>query len=952
MNISQTMEKCIFFTFNCRTLSKDYMLEELLTELGDIQWHLVGLGEVRRSGEGCLELNDGHVFYYRGEGSVYGIGFLVNKVIKTWIVKFKSYSDRICKLILKPDTLKGGGRIVVIQVYAPTSQASEIDTEYFYDMLKQAIDEDQGRFKLIMGDFNAKIGKKSGETYVGNHCVGERNETGERFLEFTEGMKLHVMNTYYDKPFEKKWTWITPDGKHKNEIDFVLCNRKELINDVEAGPFINTGSDHRPVKSVINLNVGKRKRNEKQIQRLSTQEFRALNFEDEISKELLLANLDYNENIEKTETLTNIIKKVSKDVSTSKTQHRNTKQMPKKIRRLLEKRRKIKRTSSSNIAFRNISKTIRKSIKDWSKEKKIEELNKAIMEGGSVKKCTQKMNIGKQIMSGIKNKQGVLVDEKKNIPHVIAEYYQDLYTDPTREIDKNASHKEKGEHHEVSEEILEILESEVRFAIEKLKERKAGGIDEVVNEELKAGGTTMVKELRLLFNACLNTKKTPKSWLKAILIILFKKGDKHDLKNYRPLSMLCGLYKVYMDIITRRIDHQLESEQQVEQTGFRRNFSTNDNIFTLKQLIHQSEVYNFSLFLLFLDFEKAYDSVKTSAILTALKEAGVSKSYRDIVEYIYEGSELIVRMNGEECCVKLERGLKQGDVASSKLFNAVLQMVFRKLDWRKYGININGKHLNELRFADDIVLIGQSAEELGIMLDQLIQETKKVGLRLNAKKCKVMKINTGEMRMDLKIDNETIEEVKDMIYLGHRLASTGQEKEISRRISIAWNTFNKYGYLFRSGVNMEEKKKLWNMCVLPSLVYACETWTLDSKTINRMRVTVRSMERAMTGISKRERKRNEYISSITGLTDIGKTIALRKWKWVGHMIRCKDDRWTTRMMNWCPMDRKRKVGRPKTRWDEEMRKICGEATWRRVVWERNEWKRMGNVLANVWLVSN
>lgn len=305
-------------------------------------------------------------------------------------------------------------------------------------------------------------------------------------------------------------------------------------------------------------------------------------------------------------------------------------------------------------------------------------------------------------------------------------------------------------------------------------------------------------------------------------------------------------------------------------------------------------------------------------------------------------------MEGEECTIKLEKGLKQGDIASAKIFNSVIQMVFRNLEWSKFGININGEHLSQLRFADDVVIIGKNCGELKTMLHSLIEETNKVGLKLNAKKCKLMRINSAE-ETELTIENESIENVEDFIYLGHKLSIYGQDKEITRRISLAWNTFNKYGYLFRSAVNMEEKKKLWNMCVLPSLIYASETWIMDAKTIKRLRVTVRSMERAMTGISKRERKRKEYINKITGIKDIGKIIILRKWNWVGHIIRCKDNRWTKRMMEWWPIEKKRKRGRPKTRWDEEMRKICGESTWRRVVWERKEWKRMGEVYACVWL---
>ncbi|KAI5715753.1 hypothetical protein M8J77_021854 [Diaphorina citri] len=537
------------------------------------------------------------------------------------------------------------------------------------------------------------------------------------------------------------------------------------------------------------------------------------------------------------------------DISKRSTNEEEKKGIPKVIRRLLEKRRRMKRTRSNNVEFAELSKTIRKMLQEWSDSKRIQELNEAIIEGRSIKKCMQNMSIGRKLMTGIKDKHGTLITERNEIPRIIAEFYQQLYSDPKREDqlkEEEQLNENSGDEEQDIIERIEILESEVRYAIDKLKDRKAGGIDGIINEEIKAGGTTMVKELRKIFNTCLNLKVVPKIWLKAILILLYKKGDKHDLKNYRPLSMLCVMYKLFMSIITRRIDDQLELEQTIEQTGFRRNYSTCDNILTIKQLIHQAEAYNFEVLILFLDFEKAFDSIFTTAIMKALRKAGVGKRYRDIIEHIYEGSEMIIRMEGEECTIKLEKGLKQGDIASAKIFNSVIQMVFRNLEWSKFGININGEHLSQLRFADDVVIIGKNCGELKTMLHSLIEETNKVGLKLNAKKCKLMRINSAE-ETELTIENESIENVEDFIYLGHKLSIYGQNKEITRRISLAWNTFNKYGYLFRSAVNMEEKKKLWNMCVLPSLIYASETWIMDAKTIKRLRVTSGSIQPCKPG---------------------------------------------------------------------------------------------------------
>lgn len=105
-----------------------------------------------------------------------------------------------------------------------------------------------------MGDFNAKIGKhKQNDRAVGEYGIGERNERGDRLIEFAESLKLYITNSFFKKSVNRKWTWS--HGETKNEIDFILTNNKHIFQDTSVLYKPNTGSDHKMVRSKIKINI-------------------------------------------------------------------------------------------------------------------------------------------------------------------------------------------------------------------------------------------------------------------------------------------------------------------------------------------------------------------------------------------------------------------------------------------------------------------------------------------------------------------------------------------------------------------------------------------------------------------------------------------------------------------------------------------------------------------------
>ena len=110
----------------------------------------------------------------------------------------------------------------------------EEEGEDLYEEIQKILDSSKSHYKIVMGDFNAKVGtKQSSDTKVGNFGFGKRNKRGEKLVEFSEANRLFISNIFFKKPPQRKWTWKGPNGT-KNEIDYVLSNNREILQDVSV----------------------------------------------------------------------------------------------------------------------------------------------------------------------------------------------------------------------------------------------------------------------------------------------------------------------------------------------------------------------------------------------------------------------------------------------------------------------------------------------------------------------------------------------------------------------------------------------------------------------------------------------------------------------------------------------------------------------------------------------
>jgi hypothetical protein len=671
--------------------------------------------------------------------------------------------------------------------------------------------------------------------------------------------------------------------------------------------------------------------------------------------------------------LVNIIGEAAYKISGNMKPTREEK-ISKETKDMLKQRREAKRgvTGIDRVQYVELCKNVRKKMSMEIRDYNTKKIRKVIEENRGLKVLKREMRKGSNQIITLKDEKGVRRSDRKEILDIVEKFYTSLY----ESIDENngEEHERRGESGDMEEETPEIMAEEVKYAMNLMKKGKSPGEDGIQLEMLQLGGEEVVKILTRLFNLCLMNKKIPQEWEISRMILIFKKGDREEIGNYRPINLLPAIYKLFTKILTNRLTTILDSNQPREQAGFRKHYNTIDHIQTVRQVMEKSHEYRRPLVMTFIDYEKAFDTVCTGNMLMALRKQGVENAYQDIIKDIYSRAKSKIKVNLDDVTVPMKRGVRQGDTISPKLFTATLEDIFRDIEWnvqegdeiyvrtesarnelekrrrkkrKKKGIKIDGEWLTHLRFADDIVLFAENGLDMEEMIEEMAEKSKKCGLRMNLGKTKVMN-NKYADQIQIMVDGKIIENVNSYIYLGQNIKiDEDQTEEIKRRTQMGWMAFGKLGYVLRGNIPICLKRKVFDQCILPVLIHGSESWTLTEEMIRKLRVTQRGMERSMLGITRKDRKTCEWIRGQTGVRDVLESAKSQKWRWTGHMLRSGENKWTKKVIGWWPREGKRGRGRPRKRWEDEIGERAGRQ-WRRKTEDREEWRYLGEAFVQQW----
>ena len=934
-------------------MSKDEHVKQFELALKNVKYDVIGLCEVKRENEEIMERND-FILYSntisRKRGSV---GILVKRIWKENIKMFKCLSDRVCyvKLSFKNETL------IIIQGYAPHSGRSDQEVDDFYNDLSKAINEtSNATWQIIMGDFNAKIGKPTNIDYdvMGRHGYGDRNKRGKILIDFARSQELFIANTIHKKKDQRKFTWNM--NNTYNEIDFIMTrnNQKSMIQNVEVLNKFEYSSDHRMVRSTINLKwktkfvtMSKFKPriiipdDENEIQKYQTELLK--NFQDKAANNEVKGHEDknannevkghnesidiqrnYNEFVDCLMSATDIIRK-------KKPQDKIISEKTKELIIEREKLLKLKHNDKSyEKEFKKMRNNVNKMIQKDIRKHELNELQYAIDNNKTWKKIKNGIYKSTNWIPKLKNKNGEMKFMRDEILEIATNFYEELYSSQISVEEKETLMPILDE----TSTVNKITVDEIQTALSMLKNGRAIGDDEISVELLKISESA-IYEIQKIFNDILENEEIPSQWLKSTISLIYKKGDKSDIKNYRPITKTSQMYKLFAKVILNRISSTLEKHQTVNQAGFRNGFSTIDHIFTIQQITEKCYEYDLPIFLGFIDYNKAFDSIEHPFLWQALKEQNVNHKYIIIIKKIYENSTACLKLDKEGRQFKINRGIKQGCCISPNEFNSAIQKIFNNIKWNGSGLRIGNESLNELRFADDVVIISQTKEELEVSMMKVLEESEKAGLTINVEKTKIM---TNTKETNFMVNGKNIETVEEYKYLGRLISfNKNSEKEIDTRIANAWKSFWSLKRFFKGNFPIYHKRRLMNTCILPILTYGSQCWGLTDEEKCKLSITQRKMERSFLN------KRTDEISNVqlrkkTKIIDVIKFSKQQKWNYTGHMMRETDGRWTKKIEKWVPNKQRRK-GRPRMKWIDEIYEF--DNNFRRNAMFRDRWKKKG-----------
>ena len=181
---------------------------------------------------------------------------IVNKRLQNAVLGCNLKNNRMISLHLQGKLFS----TTVIQVYAPTSNAEEAELEWFYEDLQDHLElTPQKDVLFIIGDWNAKVGSQETSGVTGKFGLGMQNEAGKRLKWFCQENALVIANTVFQQHERRLYTWASPDGQHRNQIDYILCSQRwrSSIQSAKTRPGADCSSDHELLIAKFRLKMKK-----------------------------------------------------------------------------------------------------------------------------------------------------------------------------------------------------------------------------------------------------------------------------------------------------------------------------------------------------------------------------------------------------------------------------------------------------------------------------------------------------------------------------------------------------------------------------------------------------------------------------------------------------------------------------------------------------------------------
>ena len=432
---------------------------------------------------------------------------------------------------------------------------------------------------------------------------------------------------------------------------------------------------------------------------------------------------------------------------------------------------------------------------------------------------------------------------------------------------------------------------------------------------------TSVEMLYPLFRDIWEKEEVPADWKEGYLIKLPKKGDLASCSNYRGITLLSIPGKTFNRVLLNRLKDAVDPHLRDHQAGFRKNRSCTDQIATLRIILEQSVEWNSPLYVNFIDYEKAFDSVDRQSIWKLLRHYGVPEKVTNIIRNSYEGLTCRV-IHGQQLtdAFQVRTGVRQGCLLSPFMFLLAIDWVMKTSTAQKRnGIQWTPwTQLDDLDFADDLALLSHTQHQMQEKTNIVSATSTRLGLTIHRGKSKVLKINTANST-PITLEGEALEEVESFTYLGSIVDKLGgTDADVKVRIGKARTAFHQLKNVWGSSdLPLNTKIRIFNSMVKPVLLYGAETWRTTVYTMKRIQTFINTCLRRILRIRWPNKISNLELWQKTRQHPVEEEILHRRWRWIGHTLRKPAASITRYALFWNPQG-KRKRGRPRNTWRRDL----------------------------------
>ena len=975
-------------------------------ELGRYDIQIAALSETRFADVGEIkEVGAGYTFFWSGRKSEErreaGVGF----AIKTELVGKlsglpKGINDRLMTLRLP---LSGNKHATIVSAYAPTMTNPDEVKDKFYDDLDNVISATPRTDKLILlGDFNARVGKdhQTWEGVIGPEGVGKCNSNGLLLLRKCAEHDLLITNTVFRLPNRNKTSWMHPRSKHWHLIDYVIVRRTDR-QDVKVTKTMcgaDCWTDHRLVVSKLNLRIqparrpqGKKAPKRLDVSKLNKDSMRQ-DFLTDICNQLDAMNLS-SEDPEENWTVFHktVLSSAASTLGHPSRKHQDWfDENDDEIQRLLEEKHRLHKAHqddtssvSKKAAYSNICKTVQTKLRDmqdsWLR-KKTEEI-----QSFADRKDMKKFHDALKTIYGPKSSGATtllsadgntLLTDKEAILERWAEHFNSVLNRPSSINEDAIDRLPQIECNVLLDEFPTVTET--RKAVQQLSSGKAPGADAIPAEVYKAGGLPMAEKLTELFHCMWRKEAIPQEFKDASIIHLYKrKGNPQVCDNHRGISLLSIAGKILAKILLNRLNVHLDQTGLIpeSQCGFRKDRGTIDMIFTARQLQEKCQEQNVDLYMTFVDLTKAFDTVSRDGLWKIMAKFGCPPRFIAMVRQFHDGMQARVQNDGEFSePFEVTNGVKQGCVLAptlfSMMFSAMLMDAFQDSDtgfpirYRFDGNIFNLRRLqaktkvqtdvlDELLYADDMDKNANTEAKMQRAMDQVSQSCDNYDLTISTKKTEVVhQPAPGKPYNEptITVNGQKLKVVDKFTYLGSTLSRAVHiDDEITARIAKASVAFGRLraNVWERNGIKLDTKLKVYKAVVLPTLLYACETWTVYQRHAKRLNHFHLSCLRKLLKIKWQDKIPDTEVLTKAGMQSMHTVLKLAQLRWTGHVIRMPDARLPKKVFYGELQEGKRSQGGQKKRYKDTLKASLKDfeipmGSWEQTAQERSKWRGLIN----------